>query len=53
MRECICPADANTIAQQALSNVRTVYSFNAEERTVNAYSGCLEQPLEVCVGCAS
>lgn len=40
-------ADANAIAQQALSNIRTVYSFNGEPRTKTAYSDSLQQPLKV------
>jgi ATP-binding cassette subfamily B (MDR/TAP) protein 1 len=40
-------ADANSLAQQALSNVRTVYAFNGEERTVNEYDQALSAPLQV------
>ncbi|KAG7669217.1 hypothetical protein Ndes2526B_g05515 [Nannochloris sp. 'desiccata'] len=40
-------ADANSLAQQALANVRTVYAFNGEERTVNDYNHALEAPLNV------
>ena len=40
-------ADANSIAQQALANIRTVYSFNGEERTSQAYSDSLQDPLRV------
>jgi len=40
-------ADANSLAQQALANVRTVYAFNGEERTVNDYNHALEAPLVV------
>ena len=40
-------ADANSLAQQALANVRTVYAFNGEERTVNDYDHALEAPLNV------
>lgn len=37
---------ANTVAQQALSNIRTVYAFNGEERTVQAYGGMLDHPMK-------
>eukprot|EP00873_Tetraselmis_striata_P012568 jgi/Tetstr1/432832/TSEL_022182.t2 len=37
-------ADANSIAQQALSSVRTVFSFNAEAATKEAYAAKLEVP---------
>ncbi len=40
-------ADANSIAQQALANIRTVYSFNGEERTSQAYAESLQDPLRV------
>jgi ATP-binding cassette, subfamily B (MDR/TAP), member 1 len=40
-------ADANSLAQQALANVRTVYAFNGEERTVNEYDHALDAPLKV------
>ncbi|EFN58606.1 hypothetical protein CHLNCDRAFT_34209 [Chlorella variabilis] len=40
-------ADANSIAQQALGNIRTVYAFNGEERTLEAYSASLQPPLKV------
>jgi ATP-binding cassette subfamily B (MDR/TAP) protein 1 len=40
-------ADANNIASQALGNVRTVYSLNAEQGTVDAYESSLEMPLKV------
>ena len=43
------PADANSIAQQALGNIRTVYAFNGEERTLEAYSASLQPPLKVCL----
>jgi ATP-binding cassette subfamily B (MDR/TAP) protein 1 len=38
---------ANSIAQQALANVRTVYAFNGAERMVEAYSACLDTPMKV------
>jgi len=41
------PADANSIAQQALGNIRTVYAFNGEERTLEAYSKSLDEPVKV------
>ena len=41
------PAEANSIAQQALANVRTVYAFNGGERTVEAYAACLDMPMKV------
>ena len=40
-------ADANSLAQQALSNVRTVYAFNGQERSVNAFDESLEKPMRV------
>ena len=40
-------ADANTLAQQALGNVRTVYAYNGEERTVHDYDAALYGPLRV------
>ncbi|GAB4820940.1 hypothetical protein N2152v2_007986 [Parachlorella kessleri] len=40
-------ADANSIAQQALANIRTVYSFSGEERTSQAYADSLQDPLRV------
>ncbi|KAL4457545.1 hypothetical protein ABPG75_012410 [Micractinium tetrahymenae] len=39
--------DANSIAQQALGNIRTVYAFNGEQRTLDAYSGALDEPVGV------
>ena len=38
-------SDGNTIAQQALSSIRTVYSFNAEEMTKKAYEATLGVPV--------
>eukprot|EP00887_Chlorella_sp_A99_P002677 scaffold6.g2677.t1 len=38
---------ANSVAQQALGNIRTVYAFNGEERTVAAYEAVLEHPCKV------
>lgn len=46
-------AEANSIAQQALANVRTVYAFNGAERTVEAYAACLDTPMKVSVRDAS
>ena len=43
--------EANSIAQQALASIRTVYAFNGEQRTLDAYSASLEQPVKV-GGCA-
>eukprot|EP00192_Tetraselmis_astigmatica_P000802 CAMPEP_0117691884 /NCGR_PEP_ID=MMETSP0804-20121206/25998_1 /TAXON_ID=1074897 /ORGANISM="Tetraselmis astigmatica, Strain CCMP880" /LENGTH=1263 /DNA_ID=CAMNT_0005505227 /DNA_START=142 /DNA_END=3933 /DNA_ORIENTATION=+ len=37
-------SEANTIAQQALSSIRTVYSFNAEAMTKKAYTSKLDVP---------
>lgn len=37
-------SDANSIAQQALSSVRTVFSFNAEEATQAQYAAHLDIP---------
>ena len=42
-----CPADANSIAQQALGNIRTVYAFNGTERTLAAYAASLDEPVRV------
>ena len=44
--------DANSIAQQALGSVRTVYAFNAEQRTVEAYNEALRDPVRVRQGVA-
>ena len=40
-------SDANAIAQQALGNIRTVYAFNGEERTVEHYISSLDTPVKV------
>ena len=40
-------AEANSIAQQALANVRTVYAFNGADRTVEAYAASLDTPMKV------
>ena len=45
-------ADANSIAQQALGNIRTVYAFNGAERTLAAYAASLDEPVKVCACCA-
>jgi ATP-binding cassette subfamily B (MDR/TAP) protein 1 len=45
-------ADANSIAQHALSNIRTVYAFNGEARTIAQYEEALEEPVKVCVAYA-
>lgn len=37
-------SEANSIAQQALSAIRTVYSFNAEEATKKSYASKLHIP---------
>lgn len=37
-------AEGNTIAQQALAAIRTVYSFNAEAITKRAYEATLDMP---------
>lgn len=39
--------DANSIALQALSNIRTVHCFNGEHRTEEAYAASLQEPLRV------
>ena len=39
--------DANSIAQQALGSVRTVYAFNAEGRTVEAYNEAMKGEIAV------
>ena len=39
-------ANANTISQQALGNIRTVAAFNREERVVQDYSASLDYPLK-------
>ncbi len=41
------PAEANSIAQQALANVRTVYAFNGTERTLETYAASLDKPMQV------
>ena len=41
------PAEANSIAQQALGNIRTVYAFNGDQRTVAAYDAKLDDPVKV------
>ena len=38
---------ANSLALQALSNVRIVYSFTAQEKTVLAYKEALNAPMKV------
>lgn len=38
---------ANSVAQQALGNIRTVYAFNGEQRTVESYSSTLDHPMKV------
>ena len=40
-------ADANSVAQQALGNIRTVYAFNGDRKTVETYDACLEEPMRV------
>jgi ATP-binding cassette, subfamily B (MDR/TAP), member 1 len=40
-------AEANTVSQQALANIRTVAAFNAEENTVARYANNLIIPLKV------
>lgn len=40
-------ADANSIAAQALGNIRTVYAFNGEQRTLDAYAAQLDGPVKV------
>jgi ATP-binding cassette subfamily B (MDR/TAP) protein 1 len=42
-------AKANSIAQQALGNVRTIYAFNGETRTTNAYDDSLTPATNVAV----
>ncbi|KAJ9525246.1 hypothetical protein QJQ45_020777 [Haematococcus lacustris] len=39
--------DASSLAQQALSQVRTVAAYNGEERTVSSYEKALEMPTNV------
>jgi ATP-binding cassette subfamily B (MDR/TAP) protein 1 len=39
-------AEANTISQQALGNVRTVAAFNGGDRVVRSYSAALDWPLK-------
>ncbi|KAL6755759.1 MDR-like ABC transporter [Haematococcus lacustris] len=39
--------DASSLAQQALSQVRTVAAYNGEERTVSSYANALEMPTNV------
>ncbi|KFM27090.1 ABC transporter B family member 4 [Auxenochlorella protothecoides] len=40
-------AGANTLATQTLSNVRTVYAFNGEQRSLKGYEASLEDPVRV------
>ena len=40
-------AEANSLAQQSLSTVRTVYAFNGEERTLQDFDAALEVPTKV------
>ena len=42
-------AKANSIAQQALGNVRTIYAFNGETRTADAYDDSLTPATNVAV----
>lgn len=37
---------ANSVSQQALGNVRTVYAFNGQERTVKTYASMLDHPMK-------
>ena len=39
-------AKANSVAQQALGNIRTVYAFNGEDRTVQTYDDVLDAPTK-------
>jgi len=41
------PEEVNSIAQQALANVRTVYAFNGTERTLETYAASLDKPMQV------
>ncbi|AES74620.1 ABC transporter transmembrane region protein [Medicago truncatula] len=38
---------AGTIAEQAISSIRTVYSFTGENKTIAAFSDALEGPLKL------
>lgn len=38
---------AGSIAQQALASIRTVYAFNGEQRTLDAYAASLDEPVRV------
>jgi len=40
-------SEASTLAQEALANVRTVYSYNGEARTITAYDEALAAPEAV------
>ena len=40
-------ATASSLAQQALANIRTVFAFNGEKRTVDDYDGALTLPEKV------
>ena len=40
-------AEANSIAQEALGNIRTVYAFNGEERMAETYAASLDGPVKV------
>ena len=40
-------AMANSLATQALSNIRTVYAFSGEPRSLESYKGALDEPVTV------
>eukprot|EP00889_Picochlorum_renovo_P000110 jgi/Picre1/27140/NNA_000109.t1 len=40
-------ARRNSLAQQALGNIRTIYAFNGESRTVKEYDECLQPSTKV------
>lgn len=40
---CTSYEKANTIAEQALSSIRTVYAFVAEEKTIKSYAEALKR----------
>ena len=40
-------SEASTLAQEALANIRTVFSYNGEERTVKSYDDALAGPEAV------
>ena len=40
-------AGANSLAQQALGNIRTVYAYNGEDKALQTYEDSLERPMKI------